>query len=752
MRVRTRCGIFIRGQPQRVTEEGARFLRINEAFTQLIGVKYIGKKGSYSLRCDHGRIVAIPRNEVRLVPTSLIYKLSRLPDFEFVAEDKLIAHVAPVQSRGPLAAMPIRSFGVAPLIDIRSLGLRGDGSHGSLTSAPPSRYRLGVFTARPQGYISGGYFHVWMTANVLCKYFDVTVVAPAIPQEYVDVYKDPRLEVIADTDYLFDMGYSPFDMIMSLHGRCGEYATKYATKYNIPVYLHCFEPGNLVKAKLAWGHFDEKHWGFRREMFQRVDYTICSNKLTREWTRKWLDVDPRKVVDCVPPLNFQVADKVHAKEKHEVVFISRLLPYKRPMDVLEVVKRIDPTLTMNFIGAGESMAKRIHTKAQELNLKTNFYDGITEKEKFKIIKQSKFMILPTSFEGYGLPPAEALYCKKPCVSYDIPVLVENYKDMLEFAHERDIEDLAAKAKRLLDDPEYRKQRGIQGHAFIKERLSHEACELSYIPIMPPVRISFLIIVFEGADYLKQCLEQIYPHAWEILIAEGAVNLMSARKGYWRSADETVNIIKRFPDPDHKIKLTQINDRAWIDKAEMKSVLLKKSTGHILWQIDADEFYRHEDIEKIIQEFIDDAGLDLIEVYYYSFWKDFKHYRVDGKWGQGKFTRIWRKRGQLSWTYHDCPHREGKPYRGGHFKGKQMGRILYHYGYVRSKALVLDKIEFMAARDGDRAKIYIEEFNQWLSDDGGDIRTFDKKHPEAIERLINGKSARINNRRKVALPA
>ena len=34
---------------------------------------------------------------------------------------------------------------------------------------------------------------------------------------------------------------------------------------------------------------------------------------------------------------------------------------------------------------------------------------------------------------------------------------------------------------------------VSGHAFIKERLSHEACELSYIPIMPPVRISFLII-------------------------------------------------------------------------------------------------------------------------------------------------------------------------------------------------------------------------------------------------------------------
>ena len=164
------------------------------------------------------------------------------------------------------------------------------------------------------------------------------------------------------------------------------------------------------------------------------------------------------------------------------------------------------------------------------------------------------MIFPTSFEGFGLPPGEALYCKKPCIAYKIPVLAHNYQDKLEWAKERDIEDMANKARRLLEDEDYRKKRGEEGHTFIKNKLNFKKCAKDYFPIMPPLRLSFFIIVFEGADYIEDCLRQIYPHAWEILITEGAVELMAALKGYFRSADDTLDLARAFPDPQNKIRI------------------------------------------------------------------------------------------------------------------------------------------------------------------------------------------------------
>ena len=755
--VRTKYGVFTRSMPRVVVEQAARSLNLRWDFMQLVAVKYKGPDACRSLRMTNGNIVAMLKDTINFVPLSIVYKLHSLKEFEIIPEEEALPDLPP--ELRPLGSPRIpwttqsRIRRTGP-IDISSVGDRKDGSHGTLSSkSSTTRYRLGVFVARPQGYVSGGYYHVWMTANVLCKFFDVTIVVPAMPIEYVKLAKHPELKIVLDTNYLLDLGYSPFDMIMSLHGTCGEAAAKFSTRYSVPVYLHCFEPGNLVLAKQPGQdrHFNDRAWGFRRELYKRVDYVVTSNPYCQEWTKQWIGEDPRKIVACVPPLNFKIADGVPEQdEKHEVVFISRMVDYKRPMDVLEVVQRVDRNLAVNFIGTHSSLSKRVSDVAQREKIRINFYTAITEEEKFRIIKRSKFMIFPTAFEGYGLPPAEALYCNKPCVAYDIPILRENYKDVLEFAKNRDTLDLCAKAKRLLDDPEYRRQRGIEGHSFIKNRLSFEACENTYIPIMPPVRVSFLIIVFEGADYLRECLTQLYPHAWEILVAEGAVQLMADHKGYYRSQDGTSEILDTFPDPEKKIKIFKIENRPWKDKAEMKHVLLKASEGHLLWQVDHDEFYKHDDMDMVVQEFVDDASLDLIEVYTHHFWKDYSRYRMDGKWGQVKFTRIWRKRGQLTWTYHDCPHRDGKPYRGTNFKGKNIGRILYHYGYVREEESVFDKIEFMSMRDVERNKAYHKEYNEWLEGKGKDIREFDGEHPKAIQERLNEGSLSPDNSRAVAL--
>jgi len=253
---------------------------------------------------------------------------------------------------------------------ISSLGNRKDGSHGTLASQSIVKYRLGVFVARPQGRISGGYYHVWATANVLCKFFDVTVVIPAMPVEYIKLIKHPSLKIVLDSNYLLDLGYSHFDMIMSLHGSCGEAA---------------------------------RAWGFRREMYKRVDYVVCSNAYTQEWTREWIGGDSRKVVECIPPLNFKIADGVPPQEeKHEIVFISRMVDYKRPLDILEIAVRIDPTLTINYIGAHSALNKKVFEVARRKGIRVNFYDTISEEEKFKIIKQSKFMVFPSPFAVHSV--------------------------------------------------------------------------------------------------------------------------------------------------------------------------------------------------------------------------------------------------------------------------------------------------------------------------------------------------------------
>ena len=79
-----------------------------------------------------------------------------------------------------------------------------------------------------------------------------------------------------------------------------------------------------------------------------------------------------------------------------------------------------------------------------------FKGKMDEYTKWVEIKKSLFMILPSSFEGFGMPPAEALYCKIPCIASDLPVLRENYGDYLEYFPARNVEALRTKIEFLIN--------------------------------------------------------------------------------------------------------------------------------------------------------------------------------------------------------------------------------------------------------------------------------------------------------------
>ena len=91
---------------------------------------------------------------------------------------------------------------------------------------------------------------------------------------------------------------------------------------------------------------------------------------------------------------------------------------------------------------------------------------------------------------------------------------------------------------------------MEGYEFIKEQSSFSVVTNAFLKIMPKMRISFLMIVFEGEDYLEANLKQIYPHAHRIVIAEGAVELMAKVKGYYRSKDKTCHRAQRVTAPSY----------------------------------------------------------------------------------------------------------------------------------------------------------------------------------------------------------
>lgn len=161
-----------------------------------------------------------------------------------------------------------------------------------------------------------------------------------------------------------------------------------------------------------------------------------------------------------------------------------------------------------------------------------------------------------------------------------------------------------------------------------------------------------MIVFNAELFLKTCLESIYDFAHEILIVEG-----SCPQARWDtnpngiSTDDTLDIIFNFPDVENKIKL--VASQAWEHKDEMVNAYISSVTGNYLFQVDSDEIWSGDDLNKICQILLERPDITCLEFLPLQFWHNFETILIEGHW-DSPFMRLFKFESGAKWYSHEPP--------------------------------------------------------------------------------------------------
>jgi len=200
-----------------------------------------------------------------------------------------------------------------------------------------------------------------------------------------------------------------------------------------------------------------------------------------------------------------------------------------------------------------------------------------------------------------------------------------------------------------------------------------------------MKIAFGMIVFEGDFVLKECLEQVYPVASQILIAEGPVKYWQ-EKGRTTSTDRTNEIIDNFPDPENKIKIVH---GKFSEKDEQCNAYIKFLRDDIdyLWNLDSDEVYKTEDLKKII-ELLEKEEPSSVSVRSCTFYGGLNDYLTGFELNKDNFKRIFRITKGSTWLTHRPPtinYPSSLNVKIKHIDGDMLfnatGAQMYHYSYV-----------------------------------------------------------------------
>lgn len=110
---------------------------------------------------------------------------------------------------------------------------------------------------------------------------------------------------------------------------------------------------------------------------------------------------------------------------------------------------------------------------QALNLQdvVQFKSGISNQQLVEEYAQASIAIVPSLYEGFGLPAAEAMACAVPLICSDGGALPEVVGDAARLVRAGNVDDLQNALRELLIDENARENLGSQGRAHILQQLS-----------------------------------------------------------------------------------------------------------------------------------------------------------------------------------------------------------------------------------------------------------------------------------------
>jgi glycosyltransferase involved in cell wall biosynthesis len=233
---------------------------------------------------------------------------------------------------------------------------------------------------------------------------------------------------------------------------------------------------------------------------RRADVVLADSESTRSDVIELLGVSPDRVRVIYPGVDegfrrvqdTQVLADVRRRYRlpeHFVLSVGTLQPRKNLPRLIEAYAqaRMDADVKLVIAGGTGWMYEGIFRRVEELGLQSevHFPGYVADDDLPALYTLADLFVFPSLYEGFGLPPLEAMACGTPVVTSNVSSLPEVVGDAALMVDPRDVGALANAMRRALGEPSLRSamvQRGLaqaQGFTWARaagqlRRLYHEA--------------------------------------------------------------------------------------------------------------------------------------------------------------------------------------------------------------------------------------------------------------------------------------
>ncbi|RVT90583.1 glycosyltransferase [Rhodovarius crocodyli] len=325
--------------------------------------------------------------------------------------------------------------------------------------------RIAVFVTNSAGTYGGGRLAAFLLAHCLARVGAevsfVTNAKPVFYEELKDFGHPGRVATYITKDFHLGLPEGGFDVVMVIPGQSQDRlfyigARGFAKRRGARLALFNFETPNWFNSFSPTAR-SEDMWREWRRCIEDGCLVLSNSEQSMRFAQRYYVSHPATTFFDYwhQPINVQALARVQPqyREKRIVCFVRARDPHKGGQDLIDVLSEDLRGWTLSLIVGStkldEDYRAAIQSTAKRHGIGIEVRTLVSDTEKFLELKRARMLVYPSHFEGYGIPPVEALSAGTPCVCYDLPVFREVCGDALITAPIGDIEGLRAGIRRVL---------------------------------------------------------------------------------------------------------------------------------------------------------------------------------------------------------------------------------------------------------------------------------------------------------------
>lgn len=260
----------------------------------------------------------------------------------------------------------------------------------------------------------------------------------------------PKLDQLLDG---VDVFFSPNFNFVSLSDNCRQIITVHDLSFKL--FPEFFSYRMRLWHKLA----------FKKKMLDRVEVIVADSENTKLDLINLLGVKPGKIEVIYLGIDekfHQIKDQnilIKIKNKYNLpdkfyLYLGSIEPRKNIEGIVEAFNNLNNDFDLVIVGGGGWKNKKVNRLISQ-NSKIKLINGVEELDKPAIYNLATALVYPSFYEGFGLPPLEAMACGCPVVAGANSGQLEVVADAGLLVNSWDVNEIKAAMDLVVKDDELR---------------------------------------------------------------------------------------------------------------------------------------------------------------------------------------------------------------------------------------------------------------------------------------------------------